>query len=457
MVTSSPLSSSPSGGIITSIAVDASPSITPATLSSASSLYHVAAVDLQHGDNTLDKRPNKPLKNHVITSTTAIPTNENFKNRIILGTKLMGDVLVAVTVTAMAAPFLAVIDKALVERTTAATVTTVSSASATTTTRNRITVWTSMYHSSITILQQPIKFLRSPTFLWMWGTYAATYTAANTLRTLLTAEKTPNVSPNTVPTLRDDKNSITHGYSKYLPSSGTTLLLGTSIVNSTASVMKDRAYAQLYGATKAATTSSIASTKLNVPNITYGLWLLRDLTVIGAAFVLPNHVAQFWIQQKQASSVNNPYSPQFSDATIIRLSQIGTPVMAQVIAGPLHFIGYDCYNHYNGQASLHNNNGNQFRAGSFSSYQFWYERLNNLRSSVGQVIVARMMRIIPGYGIAGICNTELLLQWKNRIVQPLIESDDLWYRDHNHTNTEIEKTCTNVNTAVWNEHNQHRC
>lgn len=435
-------------------------------MSSTSSFVHLATVHHQQGDDTSYELPYESLQNHEITSTTAMPTNENFKNRIVLATKLMGDVLVAVTVTAMAAPFLAVIDKALVERTTAATVATASSTS--NHTKNRITVWTSMYHSSTTILQQPMKFLRSPTFLWMWGTYAATYTAANTLRTLLAVEKTPNVSPNTIPAIRDDKTSRAFSYSNYFPSSGTTLLIGTSIVNSTASVMKDRAYAQLYGAAKATTTTSnIANnTKLMVPNITYGLWLLRDLTVIGAAFVLPNHVAQFWIQQQDKTTKTKSLSPQFSDATIIRLSQIGTPVMAQVIAGPLHFIGYDCYNHHNVQASLHNNNVNQFRVGSavsippvsFASYQFWYDRLNNLRSSVGQVIMARMMRIIPGYGIAGICNTELLLQWKNRIVHPMIDTDDFWYRSHNDSSkNEIETTCTNVNTTVWNEHNQHRC
>lgn len=379
-------------------------------------------------------------------------------------TKLLGDVLVAVMVTAMAAPFLAVIDKALVERTTAA------ASSTSTLTTNRITVWTSMYHSSVTILQHPTKFLRSPTFLWMWGTYAATYTAANTLRTLLVVEKTPDVSPNSIaPTttiatkngaFRDNQKNRTKSCNNYFLSSGTTLLIGTSIVNSTASVLKDRAYAQLYGAAKTSTTAtnSTPNNKLRVPNITYGLWLLRDLTVIGAAFVLPNHVAQFWIQQQNNANNTrtNSYYPRFSDATIIRLSQIGTPVMAQVIAGPLHFIGYDCYNHHNIQVPLHNNNiGHPFRGGhimsqvpqlSVASYQFWSERIHNLRSSIGQVIMARMMRIIPGYGIAGICNTELLLQWKRRMVQPIIDNNEFWSQN--------DKCDTNVSAAVWN---QQRC
>ena len=76
--------------------------------------------------------------------------------------------------------------------------------------------------------------------------------------------------------------------------------------------------------------------------------------------------------------------------------------------------------------------------------------MNNLRSSIGQVVVARMMRIIPGYGIAGICNTELLLQWKNHMVQPILENDAFWDRNH-------DKCRTDVNTAVWNPHHQQRC
>ena len=413
-----------------------------------------------NSNSTAKPRPFDFVLSHVNNSA-------NFKDRCVIATKLVGDVLVAVTVTAMAAPFLAVIDKALVERTTAA-------ASSATTTTNRITVWTSMYHSSVSILQHPKKFFRSPTFLWMWGTYAATYTAANTLRTLLEIEKTPVLANKTIApaipnntnsssisdtAFRDYMNNRTNSYSNYFLSAGTTLLIGTSIVNSTASVLKDRAYAQLYGAAKTTTTdtSSTSIRKLTVPKITYGLWLLRDLTVIGAAFVLPNHVAQFWIE-KQNNGNNakiDSYYPRFSDATIIRLSQIGTPVMAQVFAGPLHFIGYDCYNYHNAQASLHNNIAGPFPRDrsmaqlSVTSSEFWLERMHNLRSSIGQVIIARMMRIIPGYGIAGICNNELLVQWKNAVVQPMIDSDKLWYRN--------DKCDTGVNAAVWNQHNQQRC
>jgi hypothetical protein len=206
-------------------------------------------------------------------------------------------------------------------------------------------------------------------------------------------------------------------------SNSTTLLIGTSIVNSTASILKDRAYAQLYGNnTDSNNTSSSSGTvtkRIPVPKITYGLWLVRDVTVIGAAFVLPHYVAQFLQkQQQQRLYSNDTVSYRLSDKTISRIAQVGTPVVAQVIAGPLHFIGYDYYNHRNNVVVP--------KASSFHTIQHQvYERFNNLRSSLGQVIVARMIRILPGYGIAGIFNTELLCIWQKNMIDPMIRISSL--------------------------------
>jgi hypothetical protein len=235
----------------------------------------------------------------------------------------------------------------------------------------------------------------------MWGTYAATYVAANTLRTLIPngdSESHHNSASRSSHRTMASRLDTTTDSQRRRPlqvwwSGGAALLLGTSIVNSSASVLKDRAYARLYG-----TTSTVAN---SVPKITYGVWLLRDLTVIGAAFVLPTHVARVWQQQydrHQAS--DHRYRP--SDASILRISQVATPVVAQVIAGPLHFVGLDCYNR------------NLSHLPSLRHQLL--DRWLCLRGSLGQVITARMMRIIPGYGIAGVLNTELRNQWSNKVV-----------------------------------------
>ena len=308
--------------------------------------------------------------------------------------KLVGDVVVAVTVTALAAPFLTIIDKALVQRSAA-----LASGSS-------VTVWSSMRSTWRQMVQHPIQFVRSPTYLWMWGTYAVTYAAANTLRTL--------IPPSTTASHGTDATRKAHGNShrsmvtakarldstvdsrqrrplQVWWSGGAALLLGTSIVNSSASVLKDRAYARLYG--------SSSTVSYGVPKITYGLWVLRDLTVIGAAFVLPSHVARLWQQQYDR---HDRYRP--SDASILRISQIATPVVAQVIAGPLHFVGLDCYNRNLSHIP--------------SLRQQWLDRWQCLRGSLGQVITARMMRIVPGYGIAGVLNTELRNQWNSKVTAP---------------------------------------
>jgi hypothetical protein len=316
--------------------------------------------------------------------------------------RLVGDVLVAVTVTALAAPFLTIIDKALVQR---------SAALANPSNAVSVTVWSSMRSTWSNMVQHPIQFVRSPTYLWMWGTYAVTYAAANTLRTLIPAGNSESYhipAPRATHRTMASRLDTTTDAQRRRPvqvwwSGGAALLFGTSIVNSSASVMKDRAYARLYGNTSTVTNS--------VPKITYGLWILRDLTVIGAAFVMPNHVARFWQQQYSGHASEYRYRP--SDAFILRVSQIATPVIAQVVAGPLHFVGLDCYNRNLSHLP--------------SLRQKLIDRWLCLRGSLGQVITARMMRIVPGYGIAGVLNTELRNKWEAKVVAPsLLSSGSSW-------------------------------
>jgi hypothetical protein len=317
-----------------------------------------------------------------------------------LGELLVGDVVVAVSVTALAAPFLTLIDKALVER-SAGSHSVVSSIAA----------------SVSSILRQPSNFVRSPTFLWMWGTYAATYSAANTLRTLTdtgTSISLPSTGLGRTDTVSDRSSSnsttihtastVSHTstaskqqhhsvdappVSTVSKSASTTLFVGTALVNSSMSILKDRAYARLYGAT--ATSTSVVTT---IPKSTYAFWMLRDLTVIGAAFVLPTHVATVLH--------DNVLSPSWSLADATRLAQLVTPVAVQIVAGPLHVAGYDVYNrpHFGHSSFLHTVR----------------ERVRFLRASYTEVVAARMVRILPGYGLAGVLNTEWRTAWRHHVL-----------------------------------------
>lgn len=308
---------------------------------------------------------------HGNPSTSKVPSNHSnvlvqplvdASSSFMLREKLVGDVSVAVTVTALAAPFLTIIDKALVERSA-----------------GTHSVLSSVSKSVGSMLRHPVAFVRSPTYLWMWGTYAATYSAANTLRTLTEYADTPTneISSTSLHANRKENNTGTPPVSV---TASTTLFLGTAVVNSTMSILKDSAYAKLYG--------SVAS--VSIPKITYGLWMLRDLTVIGAAFVLPSHVAS--VLQKNTN---------LNKADSTRVAQLATPVAVQVIAGPLHFVGYDCYNR------------------SLSHLPSWRhiisERARFLQTGLVEVVVARMVRILPGYGMAGVWNTELRKAWRHQV------------------------------------------
>jgi hypothetical protein len=80
----------------------------------------------------------------ISTTKTNVAGNNINNNHMILMTKLFGDVLIATSVTALAAPFLTIIDKALVQR------------SASSQSNTQMTVWSSMRNSYNTIIQHPI-------------------------------------------------------------------------------------------------------------------------------------------------------------------------------------------------------------------------------------------------------------------------------------------------------------
>lgn len=154
----------------------------------------------------------------------------------------MGDVLVAMAVTAAVAPTLTIVDKAIVEQSARA--------------GERGVLVQSMQRTAASILSNPAGYYRSPTFGWMWLTYAATYTTANIMKTW-----------NEQSSVAADRS---HTYSSSVPSSkkkassgGVYLVAGTTLVNSGASLVKDRAYARMFGTSpKPVPAASYAACKL---------------------------------------------------------------------------------------------------------------------------------------------------------------------------------------------------
>jgi hypothetical protein len=225
----------------------------------------------------------------------------------------------------------------------------------------------------------------------MWATYAATYTAANTLRTLTEYHWEDGFNHhhrnNTQSTVSSTSSSSSSSSSSN--AAATVLFIGTTFVNSSASLLKDRAYAQMFGNQS----SMITQQRRVVPKMSYALWMARDFTVIGSSFVLPKTVAQFL---QETGTIPEP-------TRALLTAQFVTPVAAQFIAGPLHFVGYDCYNRH------------------LNHHPHWYHRVLDrtryLSGALVEVITARVLRIIPGYSIGGVLNTYLRNAYREGIIE----------------------------------------
>jgi hypothetical protein len=266
-----------------------------------------------------------------------------------LGEKIIGDVVVGTGVTFAVAPSLTVVDKAIVQ-----------SAAGT------HTLLKSAFESVQGMFLHPIKYVKSPTFLLMWGVYAATYSTANSLKTLVEHQEYANAA----------KQSSSSDMGKL------GVFLGTTCVNSGVSMLKDQAYAKMFGAN---------NIQASIPRMTYAVWMARDLSVVGSSFILPDMVYPHLVEK---------YGMESNQAR--SFCQLALPMGAQLVAGPLHYLGLDLYNRNLGKKS-------------------WSEavldRSKSLHRGFAPVVTARIARIFPGYGFGGVLNSKLRDGWRDYLVQ----------------------------------------
>lgn len=112
-------------------------------------------------------------------------------------------------------------------------------------------LWPSFFQSFREMGKAPVKFVKSPQFLWIWLVYGSTYLAANVVDTVCKGKNMDSALPKWI---------------------------ATSTTNTSTCIAKDRAFAKLFGAT---TTSG------PVPLGSYGAWLGRDLLSMAVFFSLP--------------------------------------------------------------------------------------------------------------------------------------------------------------------------
>lgn len=284
-----------------------------------------------------------------------------------LGSKLAGDALVAVAVTFVVSPFLTVVDKAIVE-----------SAAGTN------SILSSSLNSFKSMARNPIEYIRSPTFLLMWCVYSATYTTANAFKTL---EEYSTYSRD-----RSSSSSIDHQKSSSISNNNGMFKLGaffgTTFINSGASLVKDKAYARMFS-------GSSTSTK-SFPRSTYALWMMRDFSVIGSSFLLPDIVSPKLVEHY---GMDNERARS--------LCQFGLPVLAQFVASPFQYLGLDMYNR---------------TLTELTTSQAAIDRSRKLYKGIVPVIAARIARIIPGYSIGGVANTKLRTAWRENLLQRDVEA-----------------------------------
>lgn len=234
--------------------------------------------------------------------------------------KLFGDTIAGASTGIVVAPIISAVDRALAENAS-----------------GKATLGNSMKNSFKEMAASPAKFLKSPQFFWIWLTYGATYTAANTCQTYCDTTDTDVKIPK---------------------------LMSTFLVNTTTCIMKDRAFAKLFG----------ASNQGPVPMGSYGVWLARDIGSMAVFFTLPPIVGRE-VAKVTGSAKSGEYTAQF-----------GLPLIFQTIFTPIHLLGYDIYNNPNNNIS---------------------QRITFLKKDYWKNVGLRCVRQAPPWSIGTIGNKEL--------------------------------------------------
>ena len=190
-----------------------------------------------------------------------------------------------------------------------------------------------------TLFTKPIYFFRQPSFLLILGVYSGTYIVANSVEAVCE---------------RADRSSF---FPKFV---------GSSVANVTLSVLKDRAFARMFG----------QGDPRPFPKLSMGLFATRDSMTILASFSLPGLFATYMHE-------NMGWGKTFAETT----SQLMTPVTMQLFSTPFHLHGLDLYNR-------------EVVAKGPS-------RLDFIRREYIKTALARMARIFPAFGVGGVINKSM--------------------------------------------------
>lgn len=232
----------------------------------------------------------------------------------------------------LVAPLISIIDKAIIQNAAAV-----------------MPLTTAIKQGVQLLITQPHVFLRSPSFLMIWGVYGGTYCCANVVEGLLKAR---------------DRDSV---FPKFITG---------SVVNVSLSVLKDKTFARMFGQQKIALKP--------MPAVSYALFAARDTLTVLASFTLPPMVADIMVKETGVSA-----------SVAHSVAQLSIPCLMQVISTPLYLYGLDLYNRPSSSS-----NGNT----GLTKVQ---DRFMQVRREYIKTLGARVGRIFPAYGIGGVVNKQL--------------------------------------------------
>ena len=198
-------------------------------------------------------------------------------------------------------------------------------------------LWRGVANGFRSLVFSPQIFLRSYEFRWIFFVYSSTYASSN---------------------LAD--HVIVNGIDPAIVK-----LVISFVVNTSTSLIKDKALAQAFGNTDARP----------FPMTSFGLFLLRDVVAMASAFTIPPILGKY---------ISDKFG--LEEKTGLRIGQLTSPLLVQFVGTPLHLLGLDFYN----------NVGHTFS-----------QRMKTLRSIYFSTLLLRMMRFLPAYGFGGIANIEL--------------------------------------------------
>ncbi|KAI9933472.1 hypothetical protein ASPWEDRAFT_114854 [Aspergillus wentii DTO 134E9] len=289
--------------------------------------------------STISERPLSP--------TAATPWNT--KN---LGMRLGVDTASAAAAGALTCPVITVIDRAIIEKAA-----------------KGLPIGQTISSCFGSMLRKPSGFFLSTPFLLIYTLYTSTYLTANVIDTVTS-------------TLRNQS------FSTIFP--GTAKFITTTAVNMGICVYKDARFARIFGAPPppSSTPRSAPPPVKKVPNVSYGLFCLRDSITIFASFNIPALIA--------------PSIPDYVASTPgmkAAIAQFSCPALMQFASTPMHLLGLDLYNRQ--------------PAGGLG----WQERLLRIRRDYVPSCFARMGKIVPAYGVGGVANVRMRTALMERLEQ----------------------------------------